>query len=229
MLFAWEESALAGFWFLGPQGPFVLFWLMVVEGITEAMQQGKTWVNPLAALSFAALLASPAIAAADGPPLSGHFGEAYQVYDEPHPAPDTVFEARDGESVTMADFEGRVLVVNFWATWCAPCVEEMPTLDALDMEISPKGADVIAVSQDRGGREQVEPFLRDRLNLQQLGIYLDQKGELARAFDVRGLPATFVIDAEGQVVGRLDGPAEWNDPEVHELVEYYIEQAEAGS
>jgi len=184
-------------------------------------------VKALAVLGFAALLASPAVAASDGPPLSGHFGEAFNLYEEPQAAPETAFETRDGETVTLADFEGQVLVVNFWATWCAPCVEEMPTLDALQQEMSPKGLEVIAVSQDRGGRERVEPFLRERLNLRELGIYLDQKGELARAFDVRGLPATFVINAEGRVVGRLDGPAEWNDPEVHDLLGYYIEQARA--
>ncbi|MFP3386636.1 TlpA family protein disulfide reductase, partial [Tritonibacter sp. SIMBA_163] len=71
---------------------------------------------------------------AEEPPLKGAFGEVFALADEPYPAPQTAFQTRDGETVTLADFKGRVVLLNFWATWCAPCVEEMPTLDALQAD-----------------------------------------------------------------------------------------------
>lgn len=194
------------------------------------MLQGKTWCTYLGSLAVAALLVGAVEAQADGPPLEGIFGERYDVYEPPQPAPDVAFEAHEGGEATLADYEGEVIVLNFWATWCAPCVEEMPTLDNLQAMLGDEGLRVMAVSQDRGGREQVEPFLREKLDLHHLGIYLDQQGELGRAFDVRGLPATFVINAEGQIVGKMVGPADWDSDEVVALVNYYLDAGrESGS
>ncbi len=175
------------------------------------------------------LAAASGAARAEGPPLQGKFGERFTVKESPKPAPDVTFQDREGNPVSLADFKGQVVLVNFWATWCAPCIEEMPTLDALEAELGGPGFRVIAVSQDVGGREQVEPFLREKLDLSHLGIYLDPQGELGRAFGMRGLPTTYLIDAEGRVVGGLEGPADWNGPAVHALIEYYLEQGrEAG-
>jgi thiol-disulfide isomerase/thioredoxin len=180
---------------------------------------------PLAALAVVALLALPAAALAGGPPLEGSFGERFVIKDEPKPAPDVAFSDRDGGSVTLQDFKGKVVLLNFWATWCAPCVEEMPTLDALESDLRDEGLKVLAVSEDAGGRDQVEPFLREKLNLDNLEIFLDPKGRLGGAMGLRGMPTTFLIDARGNVVGGMEGPADWNGEPVKKLIRYYLDRA----
>jgi thiol-disulfide isomerase/thioredoxin len=183
----------------------------------------------LARAALVLLLAAGANAAAhaEGPSLEGKFGERWQVAATPEPAPQAAFQTRDGETVTLADFAGRVVLVNFWATWCAPCIEEMPTLDALEADLGSPAFEVLAVSEDMGGREVVEPFLRDKLSLETLAIYLDPKGELARAFGLRGMPTTYLIDARGRVVGSLEGPADWHSAPVKALIRHYLARAEA--
>jgi thiol-disulfide isomerase/thioredoxin len=196
------------------------------------MALGKTRRGVLAALAAAAALtfgiggAAPALAAGD-PPLEGNFGARFMLKDDPQPAPDVAFTDRDGARVRLADFKGRVVLVNFWATWCAPCVEEMPTLDALQADLGSDAFTVLAVSEDMGGLETVEPFLRDKLDLQTLDIYLDDKGALAQAFGVRGMPTTYLIDASGRVVGGLEGPANWNGAPVKKLIRHYIDAGRA--
>ena len=154
-------------------------------------------------LAGAALWSAPALGA-DGPPLKGRFADAFQMPDQPRPAPDASFTTRDGATVQLADFKGQVVLVNFWATWCAPCVEEMPTLDGLQQALGGTAFQVLAVSEDRGGLSTVEPFLRDKLSLQALDIYLDSDGTLAQAFGLRGMPTTYLLNARGQVVGGLE-------------------------
>jgi thiol-disulfide isomerase/thioredoxin len=126
----------------------------------------------------------------------------------PAPAPEIAFKAADGRDLALADFRGRVAVVNFWATWCAPCVEEMPALDRLHASLAPEGIEVVAISVDRGGMRLVGPFFETH-GLRALPVYLDQTGASMRAFGVRGLPTTIVVDRQGRDAGRLEGAAEW--------------------
>jgi thiol-disulfide isomerase/thioredoxin len=195
------------------------------------MHQGKTAISATAllrALAVGALLAAGLLAAppatADGPPLKGRFADAFQIPETPQPAPTASFQTRDGKAVTLADFKGQVVLVNFWATWCAPCVEEMPTLDALQQAMGGKAFQVLAVSEDRGGLNTVEPFLRQKLNLQALDIYLDSDGALAQDFGLRGMPTTYLLNADGKVVGKLEGPADWNSDAARALVQHYIDR-----
>jgi thiol-disulfide isomerase/thioredoxin len=181
----------------------------------------------LALLLVGAVLWSAPVLGADGPPLKGRFADAFQMPDQPRPAPSATFTTRDGETVQLADFEGQVVLVNFWATWCAPCVEEMPTLDGLQQALGGTAFQVLAVSEDRGGLSKVEPFLRDELNLHALDIYLDSDGSLAQAFGLRGMPTSYLLNARGQVVGGLEGPADWNSDAARALMQYYIDQGRA--
>jgi len=199
------------------------------------MDEGKTRRRLLTGLGLgalaagAAVLSRPLVAAlggGNGPPLKGKFGKRFTLQDTPAPVPAVPFKDRAGAEVSLPDFEGRVVLLNFWATWCAPCIEEMPTLDALQQDLGSDRFTVMAVSQDVGGRETVEPFLRNKLDLQALDIYLDPEGRLARALGLRGMPTTYLIDARGRVVGELVGPADWNAPEVKALIRHYIEAAE---
>jgi len=187
------------------------------------------------AVSGALVAVPPAVAgeawsrvsiAADGgapPAPEGPFAENFTFSDPPAPAPSMAFEALEGGTVSFAELAGRVVLVNFWATWCAPCVREMPSLERLHNALEDEGFTVLAVSQDRGGAGVVAPFLA-RLDLQHLPVYLDPKGKLARAFALKGLPTSFVIDRNGRVVAGLVGPAEWDSPEALDFMRHYLRQ-----
>ncbi|MEQ8228459.1 MAG: TlpA disulfide reductase family protein [Rhodospirillales bacterium] len=130
----------------------------------------------------------------------------------------TPFRTSDGTPVTVADVAGkRGAVVNFWATWCAPCIKEMPELDALKATLADDGISVITVSQDRGGMDVVKPFF-DKHGYKNLAIHLDPKAAFARANKVRGLPTTILYDATGREKGRLEGIAEWNAPGIVDFI-----------
>lgn len=164
-----------------------------------------------------------ALASAEEPPREGWFTDGLTL--EEQATPDTGFTAViDGQEqeVTLADYEGQVLLVNFWATWCAPCVEEMPALDALQAELGGEDFQVLVISNDRNGLEMVEPFYREH-GLDSLGIWLDPRGHLMRALETRGLPTSFVIDREGQVVARAEGAAPWDSNEALALLRWYMD------
>ncbi len=177
------------------------------------------------ALAFAEPRNAAAAEAPDGPapPLRGAFGENFTLLDPPVPVPLEAFTDLAGNSIRLADFRGRVVLLNFWATWCAPCVREMPSLDRLQAVLGDRGLRVAAVSIDRGGIKVIRPFAK-RLGLKRLGLYHDPKGALLQAFGVSGLPASFVIDRNGGIVGAYAGPAEWDGPEARALIEYYLDR-----
>jgi thiol-disulfide isomerase/thioredoxin len=145
----------------------------------------------------------------------------FTPFDPPRPAPPEPFTNGEGAPLSLADFRGRVVLLNFWATWCAPCVEEMPSLDRLQAKLGGRGLSVVALSQDRQGAEVVEPFY-DRLGLSHLEVYLDPRNRIGRAFEVRGLPTTILIDRQGRAVAMTMGPAEWDSPDAIAFVERYL-------
>ena len=122
------------------------------------------------------------------------------------PAPDLAFEDPDGAPVRLAEFGGKPLLVNLWATWCAPCIAEMPTLEAL-AEQRPE-LQVLAVSQDMAGRDKVESFL-DGQGFEALRAYLDSSMGLMGALEVQSLPTTILYDSSGREVWRLTGIEDW--------------------
>ncbi|HWD56934.1 MAG TPA: TlpA disulfide reductase family protein [Stellaceae bacterium] len=126
----------------------------------------------------------------------------------PQPAPEIALTDPAGNPVTLADFKGKFVLVNLWATWCQPCLKEMPTLLALQDRLGP-ALTVLAVSEDHGGGASVTPFVV-KLGLDKLKILLDPKAAASRAFGVRGLPSSFVIDGDGNIVGKVEGEAEWD-------------------
>jgi thiol-disulfide isomerase/thioredoxin len=136
------------------------------------------------------------------------------------PAPGTPFEDPEGQPVSLADFRGKPLLLNLWATWCAPCVAEMPTLDALAFREEGK-LQVLTVSEDLDGREKVEAFLAER-RFRDLDSWLDPKMELMAALGVTTLPTTILFDAEGREVWRVTGGEDWMGEEARALL------AEAG-
>jgi thiol-disulfide isomerase/thioredoxin len=153
---------------------------------------------------FVLLIGLSTTAAADETIRPGEFIPA----TPPQPAPATEFTDADGKPASLADFKGKPVIVNLWATWCQPCLKEMPSLDRLQATLAGR-LTVAAVSEDRGGAKRVGPFV-DAMGLKKLKIYLDPKGALGHAFAVRGLPTSILIDAQGRVVGRVEGGAEWD-------------------
>jgi len=137
------------------------------------------------------------------------------------PAPPSPFFAPGGERRTLADFRGRVVLVNFWATWCAPCLREMPSLRRLHARLAGPGFTVLALAQDLEGWSVIEPFIR-RLGLGSLPVFLDRGGVFARDIEVNGLPTSILFDRSGAELGRLIGVAEWDSPEAVALLTYYI-------
>jgi thiol-disulfide isomerase/thioredoxin len=130
---------------------------------------------------------------------------------EPRALPDLAFLDAEGRERRIAEWRGRGLVINFWATWCPPCVAEMPALDRLAEQVARDGIEVLALSSDRGGRAQVEPFYQ-RVGLRHLGIWLDPRGAFGRAAGVRGLPTTLILDRSGMERSRYEGAADWDHP-----------------
>lgn len=148
---------------------------------------------------------------AGGESLSGkvdrsHKGEA---------APDIAFTAPDGKPAHVADFRGKPVLLNLWATWCAPCIAEMPTLDSLAGDLAGK-VTVLTVSQDLGGKEQVDPFFAKR-KFANLKPWLDPQLALSTGYGVN-LPTTILYDSDGREVWRVTGGMDWASDKARALI-----------
>jgi thiol-disulfide isomerase/thioredoxin len=161
-----------------------------------------------------------------GPPIGGAVA-AFRPSAEPKLAPDTRFRTLEGAEVGFESFAGKVALVNFWATWCAPCVKEMPSLDRLQAKLGTEKFVVLTLSADLQGAPVVRQFFEVN-GLKNLIPYLDPRGLAARAFAIRGLPTSILLDGKGRELGRLEGDAEWDQPEALALIRHYLgREAEA--
>ncbi len=138
--------------------------------------------------------------------------------------PEIRFSTADGTVHTLADYAGQGVVLNLWATWCVPCVAEMPALDALARLVMNDRVAVLTLSSDRGGAPPVERFYREK-GIQTLPILLDQRGDAARALGARGIPTTLLIDRSGKERGRLEGAADWASDESVGVIRKMIGQS----
>ncbi|MBF0393366.1 MAG: TlpA family protein disulfide reductase, partial [Alphaproteobacteria bacterium] len=124
------------------------------------------------------------------------------------PIPHVTFTDSAGDAQTLESRRGKVLLVNFWATWCAPCIAEMPALSTLQKRF-PEGFEVLALSQDREGAPVVKKFY-EGIGIENLPILLDTKGEAGRAIGGRGLPTTLLVDRQGREALRVEGGRDWD-------------------
>jgi len=149
--------------------------------------------------------------------LSGDVFRNYQPAKSNSSVSDAQFLAGDGSKVSLQDYRGKGIVLNFWATWCAPCVREMPQLDRLAALVRGNAIEVLTISEDRKGME-LAPKFYEKNKLRDLPVLVDEKSGLLRAFKIKGLPSTVLINAEGQEIGRVLGIAEWDSAEIVDFV-----------
>jgi len=158
------------------------------------------------ALAVTLLLFGRPAAAAETP-------QNFALHETPRPVPEISFQDADDNPRTLADYSGKVVLLNVWATWCVPCRKEMPTLDKLQAELGGADFEVVALSIDRAGPDVVKTFFAE-IGIQHLARNIDTSGKALFSLGILGLPATLLIDSEGREVGRLIGPAEWDTPEM---------------
>lgn len=174
-------------------------------------------------LRFLALYTSLALAAnaAAAAPIDWQAARASLpklIQSEPAPVPDVAFGDLDGGSHTLSDWRGKLVLLNFWATWCAPCREEMPSLDALQKARGGDRFEVVTVASGRNTEAAIHRFFEEA-GVTDLPTLTDPQMRLARAFGVMAMPVTILIDAEGNEVARMSGEADWASPEALALID----------
>ncbi len=143
------------------------------------------------------------------------------VRPKPLDVPPIEFADGEGAMKSLADFKGKVVLLNIWASWCVPCREEMPALDKLEQELGGKDFAVVAVNIDKGGPEKAKSFLAET-GATHLGLYTDPTSKMFAVLKTVGMPTTVVLDRDGKEIGRLVGPADWSSPEAKRVVEAAI-------
>jgi peroxiredoxin len=170
-------------------------------------------------LAIFALALASALAASEGPfkalelirPTRVQAAKAFAV-----PTP-------DGKSLRLADYKGKVVFLNFWATWCPPCKEEMPSMERLYQRFKDKGLVVLAISVDAEGAQVVIPFVKEHKLTYPIG--LDPKMNVVEKYGVRGLPSSYFVDKKGNLVAMALGPRDWDSKVAHALIELLLKQA----
>jgi thiol-disulfide isomerase/thioredoxin len=174
--------------------------------------------------------AAPHAAALD--PLVGGEVAAFQVAKEPEMLSELAFKGTDGQPMTLAAFEGKVALVNLWATWCAPCRQEMPGLDRLQAERAGADFAVVPISIDTGSSDRPAQFM-ESIGVEHLPLYTDRSTkifeELKRRGLAVGLPVTVLLDPNGCRLGHVNGPAEWDSEDAKTLIETAIRETSAQS
>ena len=175
---------------------------MNAETIRKFAAAGAVLCLGMAALAGSLLLQS----GGDRQPLAlGRFVVAAR------PVADFTFTDAAGKPLRLADFAGKAVLLNLWATWCGPCVREMPAIDRLQAALGGPTFQVVAMAEDRGGAAVVLPFL-EKQGVKALAPYLDPPGAAATAFGIPGLPTTILIGRDGREIARLMGGADWDSP-----------------
>ncbi len=144
------------------------------------------------------------------------------LHDAPRPALATPYTTAAGEVRALSADAGRVLLINFWATWCAPCREEMPTLNALQQGLGGADFAVLTIATGRNNPAKMQSFFAE-YGITALPLHADPGGAMAREAGVLGLPATLLLDRQGREVGRMLGGADWNGPEARAMIVRLIE------
>jgi len=144
-------------------------------------------------------------------------GGAAKSPSEKSQAPEISVVSLDNQQLSLASLKGKVVLLNFWATWCPPCREEIPSMVKLNTFMAGKPFQMVCVSVDEGGKKAVETYFKNSGFT--LPAYLDPSGQVAKTYGITGVPETFVIDKNGTIVKKVIGGLDWNSPEVIAFLE----------
>jgi thiol-disulfide isomerase/thioredoxin len=163
-------------------------------------------------------------------PLIGGEVAAFRVEQRPEKLSELAFAGTDGAPKTLADFQGKVALVNLWATWCVPCRQEMPALDRLQAALGGDDFSVVPVSIDIGDPDRPAAFLQS-IAVKNLPLYTDRTTRIFEELKARGLavglPVTVLLDRNGCSLGHINGPAEWDSGDGQKLIQAAIKSIDA--
>jgi thiol-disulfide isomerase/thioredoxin len=189
---------------------------------TRAVADNLTRRSVLAGTAALAL-ARPAGATPSVPKMSGYVGD-YFPFDAPQTLPPISFSGPNNERHALSELSGKVVLLNFWATWCAPCLAELPDLDRLQTLFSRDQFVVLALCEDAKSIATIQAYYARR-QVEVLGGFMDLSGMALRAYAVPALPTSFILDRTGRARGILPGAAPWASPEARALITYYLSES----
>jgi thiol-disulfide isomerase/thioredoxin len=195
------------------------------------MRIGKPAFGALLIAAMAVATLAVAAGVESGPARLTRLADAlgdFSYFTPPKPVPPILFLDGSGRTLSLADFKGRVVLVNFWATWCGPCVEEMPSLDRLQAKLGGSAFTVLDLSIDRQGKDAVLPFFAVN-KLTHLKVYLDPKAASFHVLQGQGVPTSFLIGGDGRARAMVVGPADWDSPAALAIVQHAIDEAVPGA
>lgn len=194
--------------------------VVAIAWLIDSLVAGFIAFRPASLTQAPEVARAEIVAGADG-------GNPLTFHDHPRVVPEIRFLDGEGKARSIADFRGKAVLLNIWATWCGPCRREMPTLDRLQAGLGGTDFQVVALSIDHAGSPVVRSFYAE-VGVRHLGIYVDNSGDAMRRLGAVGLPMTLLIDRQGREVARLVGSAEWDAPEMVVLVRRFLaKQAKA--
>jgi len=159
----------------------------------------------------------------EGPALVGQMS-TFRLEDRPLDVTEVNWRTLDGETFSLADYSGKVVLLNFWATWCGPCRRELPGLNNVAEQLTSDQFAVVAINIDTNPEETAETFA-DRLELGALELFVDPELRSTNALGLRSMPSTYLFDGDGKLIGKLEGGAEWDAPESIDLLVHYANAA----
>lgn len=144
------------------------------------------------------------------------------VHSAPKPVSSVPFNSEDGGELRLADYQGKITVVNFWAVWCAPCRQEMPMLSELQEEMAGDDFEVVTIAMGRNSPQAMRQFFGE-IEVENLPLHADPRMGLSREMGVFGLPVTLILDRNGQELARLQGDAHWNSDSAKAIIQTLID------
>ena len=181
----------------------------------------KDFNYPMAVFIFAALTVLVIILSLKLNDSSVEFSNQVAIEGD-IPAPDFTFPGLDGKMVSLSDYRGKVVLVNIWATWCPPCVDEMPSMEKLYRKFKGKNFEILAVSIDEPGLKAVAPFMK-KSNLT-FPALIDSEGAIKAVYGITGVPESFIVDKQGILIKKIVGPVDWATPDIFRFFSEVIEK-----